>query len=94
MSEYIPYLWVIPAILLVLSLVEIAAYRREVRLIGFSLMLWAGLAFIIWAVVVDNEYWYAGVLAMFYAMYGFWRNTYGVPKEVVEREAYEGKEFS
>lgn len=88
------YLWVIPAILLVFSMIELASYRREVRLIGFSLMLWAGLTFIIWAVFTSNWWWWAGVIAMFYAIYGYWRNTYGIPKEVVEREVYEGKEFS
>lgn len=94
MVYIVQYLWVIPAILLVLSMIEIASYRREVRLVGFSLLLWAGLVYIVWSVFTSQWWWWVGVIGMLYAMYGYWRNTYGVPKEVVEREAYDGKEFS
>ena len=93
-SWVVHYLWIIPAIFMVISLAMLSSPKREYRLHGYSWLMWTGIILLVWCALVHDDRWWVGVVMIAYSIYAYWRNTYGVTVAEVEAEVYDGKEFS
>jgi hypothetical protein len=67
--------WIIPLFLVALGLFLLTSVKEDIRQAGFSYMLWASIIYLVWcALTHTTEYYYLGIIGIFYSVYGYWRN--------------------
>jgi len=85
-SWVVQYLWIIPAIFMILSLALLSSPKREYRLHGYSWLMWTGIILLVWCACGYCQYWYLGLIGILYALWGYARNK---PQEPTAQELEE-----